>query len=168
MTNIVLTGFMGTGKSTIGRAVAQLLGREFVDTDALIVERHGEIEAIFATLGEQAFRAMERNIATELADRGDLVVATGGRFMLDPHNRDALAESVVLRLTATEDEIVRRVTADGIEHRPLLADADDPRAVVVDLLREREAAYAAFPSIETTDRTVEEIAADVVSAAGLI
>ena len=79
--NVVLTGFMGTGKSTVGRLLAERLGYEFVDTDQLIVERYGPIPEIFATDGEAAFRAYEREVAGELAERQGLVIATGGRAL---------------------------------------------------------------------------------------
>lgn len=163
MTTVVLTGFMGTGKSTIGRALAAALGYAFVDTDALIVERHGEIEAIFATLGEQAFRAMERAVADELAARDEVVIATGGRFMLDPHNAAALADARVFTLAADVEEIVRRVSADGIASRPLLANADDPAAVVAELLNQRRDAYGAFETIDTTSRAIGEVVEDLAA-----
>ena len=88
--NIVLTGFMGTGKSTIGRGLATRLGYKFVDTDAMIVERHGTIAQIFEKGGEGAFRQLERDTAVELAGRSGCVISTGGRFMLDEHNASVL------------------------------------------------------------------------------
>ena len=90
MSNVVLTGFMGTGKSTIGRALARELGYEFIDTDAMIVDRYGTIAQIFEQGGEDAFRQHERNTAVELAGRSGCVISTGGRFMLDDHNAAAL------------------------------------------------------------------------------
>src|SRR6187399_1176730 len=91
--NIVLTGFMGTGKTTVGRLLAARLGYEFVDTDEAIVERHGEIADIFRTRGEEAFRQIERQLAAELASRERLVISTGGRMMLDPDNVAALGRN---------------------------------------------------------------------------
>ena len=75
--NVVLTGFMGTGKTTVGRLLADELGYEFVDTDELIEQRHGSIVDIFATRGEEAFRRLEREVAAELARRSGLVISTG-------------------------------------------------------------------------------------------
>ncbi len=67
--NIVLTGFMGTGKTTVGRLLAEQLGYEFVDTDVVIEERHGRIADLFRSIGEEAFRNIERELAAELAER---------------------------------------------------------------------------------------------------
>src|SRR5690606_6565646 len=101
MRNVVLTGFMGTGKTTVGRLLAERLGFEFVDTDALITERHGPIPEIFARDGEAAFRQFERALAAELAERSGLVVSTGGRLMLDPASAAALGNgAAVFCLTA--------------------------------------------------------------------
>ena len=89
--NIILTGFMGTGKTTVGRLLAERLGREFVDTDDLIVARAGRpIADIFNDDGETRFREWEAQVAGELAGRRGLVIATGGRLMLDPDNAAAL------------------------------------------------------------------------------
>ena len=88
--NIVLTGMPGSGKSTVGRLIAEKLSRPFVDTDSLIVERHGEIAGIFREQGEQAFRDIESGIIRELASKTGLVVATGGGAVLRSENVDAL------------------------------------------------------------------------------
>ena len=81
--NIVLTGFMGSGKTTVGSILADRLGREFIDTDAVIESSSGPIAGIVAASGWPAFRAMEREVASGLAGRSGLVIATGGRLMLD-------------------------------------------------------------------------------------
>lgn len=161
--NVVLTGFMGTGKTTVGRLLAARLGYELVDTDAVIVERHGPIPAIFAERGEEAFRAIERSVAAELAQRSGLVVSTGGRMLLDQANATALgATGRVFCLTATVDTIVGRVAPDGdATGRPLLA-GGDVRERITALLVERAAGYAAFEQVVTDGRTPDEIADDVV------
>jgi shikimate kinase len=94
--NLILTGFMGTGKTTVGRLVAQKLGREFIDTDIVIEERHGPIDAIFNSQGESAFRDIERALAHELGQRTGLVIATGGRMLIDPENVKALRRSTTV------------------------------------------------------------------------
>jgi len=162
--NVVLTGFMGTGKTTVGRVLADRLGYEFVDTDAVIEARHGPIPDIFAEHGEQAFRAMEHDVARELGERDGLVVATGGRLMLDPANAEALGRTGdVFCLTADVDEIVRRlVDDDGPTDRPLLA-VDDPRARIAELLAERAEGYARFEQIPTADRSPTDIATSIQS-----
>lgn len=162
--NVVLTGFMGTGKSTVGRLLAELLGFEFVDTDALIVERHGPIPEIFARAGEAAFRRYEHGVAVELAARDGVVIATGGRLLLDPRNRDVLAASGrVFCLTAGLDTILARVAAEGIAHdRPLLA-GPDVEARISALLAERAEGYAQFEPVVTDRRTAAEVAAEIAN-----
>ena len=148
--NIVLTGFMGTGKTTVGRLLAEQLGYEFVDTDQLIEERHGKIAEIFRSRGEEAFRQIERELAAELAARDRLVISTGGRLMLDPHNVASLSRNGrVFCLVATPDEIFDRVTKDesAIE-RPLLS-VPDPRQRIVELLAERSPDYRRFAQLTT-------------------
>jgi len=160
--NIVLTGFMGTGKTTIGVLLAERLGLTFVDTDATIEERDGPIAEIFADRGEAAFRAMEHALAIELSASHGMVISTGGAMMLNPDNVAALtAHGDVFCLTATTDDILERVSsgADPIV-RPLLAVAD-PRRRIDELLRERAAAYAQFPQVDTTGQSPEHIAGEI-------
>lgn len=162
--NIVLTGFMGTGKTTVGRVLAEKLGFEFVDTDAVIENRHGPIHEIFRNHGEPAFRAMERELTNELAERTELVIATGGRMMLDPANVAALSRNGrVFCLVATADEILERIAADaeGME-RPLLA-AQDRRSRIEHLLAERSEGYNKFTQLRTDGRTPEAIATEIAT-----
>ena len=108
--NVVLTGFMATGKSTVGRLVAAGLRYGFVDTDRMIEERHGSIPEIFASDGEEHFRAIERGIAEELAELSALVISTGGGLMLDASAGPTLAASGrVFCLTARVETIWKRV-----------------------------------------------------------
>ena len=160
---MVLTGFMGTGKSTVGRLIARELGWTFVDTDDVIVDRHGAIEAIFETRGEDAFRALEREVAAEVAGRQHHVIATGGRMLLDAANADALtATGRVFCLVADADEIIRRLRADTDGPvRPLLA-GKDPTVAVTRLLEERAAGYGQFEQVPTDGRTPEDIAANII------
>jgi shikimate kinase len=163
LTNIVLTGFMGTGKTTVGRALADKLGFEFADTDAVIVERHGPIADIFAQQGEDSFRAIERDLAAELADRSGLVVSTGGRMMLDPANAATLgARGRVFCLAASVDELHRRIVEGSGAPRPLLA-GDDPRARIEELLAERAEGYGVFPQVDTDGRSPTTIADDIIA-----
>jgi shikimate kinase len=164
MSNVVLTGFMGTGKSTVGRALASALDFEFVDTDAIIVERHGSISQIFERGGEGAFRQLERDTAVELAGRTRCVIATGGRFMLDEHNATVLAPSSdVFALIAEPEEIARRVLKDGIATRPLLADAPDPLQRIREMVEQRRAGYAKFATVKTDGRAADEIVREIVA-----
>jgi shikimate kinase len=162
--NVVLTGFMGTGKTTVGRSLAERLGYEFVDTDQLIESRHGPIPRIFAEHGEGEFRRLEREVAAELADREQIVISTGGRLMLDAVNAARLeATGAVFCLTASVDTILARVSADESSvERPLLS-GGDVRRRIAELLADRADAYARFEQVDTEDRSPSEIA-DVVIA----
>jgi shikimate kinase len=160
--NLVLTGFMGTGKTTVGRELAFKLGMGFVDTDELIESRHGPIAVIFEEQGEAAFREMERAIASELGQRRGLVVATGGRMILDPVGYTELSRyGRIFCLVATPDEIYRRVTIDPLrQDRPLLK-VDDPRERIIELMAERQDDYARFPQVFTDNRDPGAIADEV-------
>ena len=162
--NIVLTGFMGTGKSTIARLLAAALGREFIDTDVLIIARHGEIADIFLQQGEATFREIEKELATELASRDGLVVASGGGMLLDPEVADIIGgEARVFCLTAESDTILARVVGDKSGTvRPLLA-GPDPGGRVTDLLAQRAIRYRAFEQVPTDDRTPDDVVADIIA-----
>ena len=157
-------GFMGTGKSEVGRRLAQRLGRAFVDTDRLVEARAGKrIATIFAEDGEPAFRTLERAAVAEAAGRGGPVVAVGGGAVLDPENVRCLrAAGVLVYLTARPEIIMGRV-GDG-STRPLLR--DDPRTAVVRLLAERGPVYAAAADItvETSERTADEVVGEIQRA----
>jgi shikimate kinase len=155
--NIVLTGFMGTGKSAVGQRLATLTGREYVDTDAEIIAKHGAIEHIFTRDGEEHFRALEREVVSDLAPRRNIVIATGGGTLLDEDNVLALLGAEIFTLKADPDEIVRRVMADGIEGRPLLSNSDDPSETIRALLAERAEAYERFSSVDTTGKSIDEV-----------
>lgn len=170
MTNVVVTGFMGTGKTTVGREVARRLGRPFMDMDAEIEARAGKsIPCICAEDGEAAFRQMEAALCEELSVRQGLVIATGGGALVNPVNRVRMMESgTVVCLTCNVDEILRRVKRAGNSDRPLL-DVADPRAEIEQLVEMRHEAYAAIPwQIDTAGLSIEEVAARVVEIAGVI
>ena len=94
MDNVVLFGFMGCGKSTVGALLARKTGRPLLDTDGYLEQKYGRsIPQIFASDGEETFRRMERQVCRELAGRRDLVVATGGGVILRPENVEALREA---------------------------------------------------------------------------
>lgn len=159
----MLTGFMGTGKTTVGRLIAHDLGWVFVDTDHLIIERHGSIDEIFAQQGEGTFRELERQVAAEVAAGRRHVIATGGRMLLDEVNADVLtATGRVFCLAADAGEIIRRLRADvDGPVRPLLA-GDDPAAAVARLLNERAAGYGQFEQVLTAGRSPQDIATDII------
>jgi shikimate kinase / 3-dehydroquinate synthase len=161
--NIILTGFMGTGKTTIGKLLASRLGREFIDTDELIQVRHGRsIPEIFLELGEAAFRQMETDLVQELAEREGLVISTGGRLMLDPANVRALSQNGrVFCLIATPEEILMRLRNDKEHLRPLL-EVPNPGERIVELLQQREKGYQRFPQVMTNDKQPAEVTKDLL------
>lgn len=168
--NLVITGFMGTGKTSVGRVVAQRLDREFVDMDAEIEARAGKtVASIFAEDGESAFRGMERALVSELSTRTGLVIATGGGTLVDPVNARLMSRhGTIVCLTADPNEILERVTASGAPSRPLL-DVPDPRAEVALLLAARYQAYATIPwQIDTTGLSVTEAAQRVQALADIV
>ncbi len=157
VSNIVLVGFMGTGKTTIGRAVAQRCGSRFVDMDDVIVERAGKaIPEIFRDDGEAGFRKIERKVAHDLANESGLVIATGGGVVLDPDNMaDFTRTGTVICLSATPEAILARVQHDT--NRPLLQE-EDVLGKINALLEKRRALYDAIPNqIDTTLLTTEEV-----------
>ena len=166
--NIILTGFMGTGKSSIGREVAARAGRPFVDLDDLIVERAGKpIPDIFAQDGEPAFRALEAAVCAEMAAPAGRVIATGGGAVVDPANREALAAGgTLICLDADPAAILARVGHE--QDRPMLA-GEDRRSRITALLIQRAGAYAAIPHhLDTTHLSIPAAAERVLGiAAGL-
>ena len=157
-TNIVLIGFMGSGKSSIGRRVAAHLGFQFVDTDALLVERDGrEIAEIFAREGEARFRDLETAVLESLSTREHCVISTGGGVILREENRALLRQlGLVVWLTASEDVIFERVSRTNT--RPLLHTAD-PRETVTQLLAARRPLYAAAAQFTVDTTTLAHAAA---------
>ena len=167
MRNIVLTGFMGTGKTVLGRAVAQRIDAIFIDMDAEIEARAGKsIPCIFSEDGEAAFRHMERSFCKELSGREELVVATGGGALVDPISRSMMLDTgAVFCLTCSPDEILRRVSAENAPQRPLLH-TPDPRVEISRLLADRSEAYAAIPwQIDTSSTSVEKAVDQIVALA---
>ncbi len=161
--NIILCGFMGTGKTTVGKLVAERLGWRFVDTDQVIESRDGRsIKAIFAQDGEAAFRRMEAELCAELVGWRRTVIATGGGIVLEPANRENLASAgLVVCLEAPASEIVGRLS--GVTDRPLLADAD-PVVRINDLLAARAEAYSALPyHVNTAGCLPEHVAQQVIA-----
>jgi len=162
--NIIFTGFMGTGKTTVGKLLAKKLNREFIDTDQLIEERQGlTIPEIFANLGESAFRKMEADIAKELGEREGLVISTGGRLMLDPSNVAALSDKGrVFCLVATPQEILSRLEGDKDHRRPLL-DVPNPSEQIVELLQKRKKGYQRFLKLTTDDVQPSDITENLLN-----
>jgi shikimate kinase len=166
MTNIILTGFMGSGKTTVGKLLAHRLQFTFVDTDDVIEDRAGmPISDIFATQGEFVFRQMEAEVSQDLARQDELVVSTGGGLMLNQENAKVLGENGrIFCLIASPDDILQRVLKDGAT-RPLLAD-ENPRARIEAILRERADVYAQFEQISTSGKTPQQVANEIMVQLG--
>lgn len=161
--NIIVTGFMATGKTTVGRLLAEHLDYNFVDTDDVIVERAGmPVVRIFEAQGEAAFRKMESELARELGSRQGLVISTGGGMLLNPENAAALSRNgQIFCLVATPEEIFDRVSRDTRAKRPLL-ESDDPMLQLTRLLRQREQCYKKFTQVRTSAKPPEEVVSDLI------
>jgi len=156
--NIILIGFMGTGKSAVGERLAARLEREFIDIDRRIEEVAGHsIPELFRLEGEAGFRDRESQILRSLLGSQSAVIATGGGIMgRDENVRLLRALGKLVCLTARPEMILERTRP--WEDRPLLAGAAEPAEVVSRLLRERAARYAlAEQTVETSDLTVDEV-----------
>ncbi len=162
--NIVLIGFMGTGKTTVGRLLAQKLGRKFIETDSVIERLAGKsIPQIFQSDGEIAFRELEIEAIKETARSKRAVIAGGGGIVLNKINIDRLKENgKIVYLTAAPREIIKRVAA-GAGQRPLL-EVGNPALAVRDLLRFRKPFYerSADIIINTANMDIEAIAGQII------
>lgn len=162
---IVLTGFMGTGKSVVGRRLATRLGRELLDTDALIERAAGRsVREIFAADGEPRFRELERAAVAEACAAGDVVVSTGGGTLIDERNFQALAkDGLVVCLTASPRTIARRVRG-SVHERPLLHGHPSLTGRIRELLEARAPTYARIPlQVDTSSLSVDEVVAEIAT-----
>ncbi|HEY1719193.1 MAG TPA: shikimate kinase [Verrucomicrobiae bacterium] len=160
--NLALIGFMGTGKTSVGRLVAESLDFDYLDTDEMIQSGTGRIISdIFKTDGEPAFRALEEKVVVELANRAKTVVATGGGLPTDPKNLANLKKhALVVCLWASPEKIWERVKNQS--HRPLLHD-ENPQAKIRELLAAREPFYKQADVLLNTElRSVREVAQQIV------
>jgi shikimate kinase len=161
-TRIVLVGFMGAGKTTVGRHLASILGWEFVDLDDQVVERAGKsVAAIFREHGEAAFRAAEHEAAVELKLRRFVVIAAGGGAFMAPDTRAALsADAVTVWLRCELSALLARIANDG--SRPLAGS----RETISALLTEREPIYRrADVVVDTTSVAPPDAAREIARAA---
>ena len=162
-TNVALIGFMGTGKTAVGKVLAEKLGRSFVELDLLIEQKVGEpISEIFQQDGEIAFRELEIEVAREVSKGRDLVIACGGGIVLNKINVDRLKENaIIVYLTASPGVILKRV-ANEEGQRPLL-EVDNPTLTIREMLRFRKPFYE-----RAADIIINTSRLDINSAAGLI
>ena len=160
--NLVLLGFMGTGKSAVGRRVAALAGASFFEMDAELEQRAGKpISRIFSEDGEPAFRAMEARLAEEWGRKEGAVISCGGGVALRGENLRALETNGLLVCLTARPEVLLERTARS-KKRPLLA-GEDPQKKIRDLLAARAPAYAKIPvQVDTSDASLDELAAHLL------
>jgi shikimate kinase len=159
--NIILTGFMGVGKTSVGTRLAKDLNYAFVDTDEQIeADQKTSIAGIFSNFGEALFRDVEARIIRQVLENEGQVVSTGGGAVIRDENRKAFKENgVTICLTAHPDTIYARIRHET--HRPLLQ-GPDPQAKVRELLAARERFYhQADFIIDTSERSVDDVIAEI-------
>ena len=147
--NIFLVGLMGAGKTTIGRLLAKRLKKTFIDTDHELELRTGvKIPLIFELEGEDGFREREAALISELTQRQDIILATGGGAILRTENRQALAQNgTVIYLDAKVEDLWQRTQHD--KNRPLLQ-TNDPKAKLAELFAQRDPLYREIANIVIT------------------
>lgn len=156
--NIYLAGFMGTGKSTVGRELARLMGRKFVDTDVTLERQLGmNANEVFTLHGEQFFRQRERELALALSQENNRIIATGGGTLLDRDVRKAFNSSgLIICLFTAQDPLVARL--ERSDKRPLLKGVDLKNRVE-QLMAQRQEVYDRISvRVDTTNLTPQEAA----------
>lgn len=165
MNNIILIGFMGSGKSTIGRYLSTNMNKKQIDTDWYIEKKSGmKISEIFEKQGEQAFRQMETDCLQELAADKDssYIISVGGGLPMRPINRKLLRNlGTIIYLKAEVDTLMDRLSGDN--KRPLLR-SDNPRERIQALMAQRESTYKGIADyiITTDNRSIKEIGQDII------
>ncbi|HJO60695.1 MAG: shikimate kinase [SAR202 cluster bacterium] len=166
--NIYLTGFSGSGKSTVGKALSFLTGQEFVDIDLMIEEiEQKPIPDIFNCEGEEYFRAVETDCLKKISNRTNLIVSTGGGLAVDPVNVEAMENSgCIIWLKASPETILERLNIQnentGIDNdRPMLI-SEEPLERIKKLLDSRQDAYKRSHAIVETDRKNVEVVAEEI------
>ena len=165
MKNVVLIGFMGTGKTSTGKALAAKLGYAFLDIDQKIEEEQGRsISEIFSAEGEDYFRRCEKEMVDRASKRKNTVIATGGGTVKNPENMAALREGgIVVCLSANVDTVLERTRKKGV--RPILdgKDEGDRRLAVESLMEERKELYRqADYTVDTSDMSPLQVVDDIV------
>jgi shikimate kinase len=162
MKNIVLTGFMGSGKTAVGRILSERLNVEFVDMDDLIEkEQEMSIREIFSRFGEKRFRELEKEMAGRVSQEKNQVIATGGGVVLSSENMANLRkDGIIIWLVVSPEAVLKRTQSDG--SRPLLQ-VNSPEKKIKELLEFREPFYAkADFKVETSDCSIDEVAGQIL------
>jgi shikimate kinase len=161
--NVILCGFMATGKSSVGKLLAEVLGYDFLDMDAVIEAEQGiSIPQIFSSWGEPAFRELESRMVDQIAHRSRHVIATGGGTVVNPVNLEKLKRcGVLINLTADVQTILAR--AGSGDDRPMLRAADREERIRA-LMEQRAPAYAqADFSVDTSALTIDQVVQAIVN-----
>ncbi|MGE4570201.1 MAG: shikimate kinase [Gammaproteobacteria bacterium] len=157
--NIVLVGPMGSGKTTVGRRLADELGCDFFDSDHEIIDKTGvSIEHIFDIEGEKGFRNRETQMLSELSQKTGVVIATGGGIVLRSENRALLQQSgIVVYLASSIEQLLQRTSKS--KNRPILEKSLDREKTIRDILSAREAYYREVSDLEvdTTGKQLYEV-----------
>ncbi len=177
MKKVILTGFMATGKSTVARHLARRLRWRLIDCDVEISARAGKpIPQIFRDCGEAYFRTLERSVIAEITSdprrcaqcghRRPAVIATGGGAIVDPQNYAALRNCGVIICLSARPEVIARRVASSVKARPMLAHSGMPvKQRIAELMEQRREAYArATFTIDTSDRSVEQVVDAILDA----
>lgn len=160
--NIVLCGMMGVGKTSVGKKLEFLTKSKCVDTDEMIVEKHGKISDIFANYGEKYFRDLETEVAEKLSKTDNLIIATGGGFVLRKENADFLKQNgKIVFLRAKLETLLSRVACN--DSRPLLKEGAEKK--LKELLPVRTPIYESVADyiLDTDGKTVSEIANEILN-----
>lgn len=156
---------MGSGKTSVGKRLANELNLDFIDSDHEIERRTGTtIPIIFDIEGEAGFRKRETAVIDELTARNNIVLATGGGAVLQSENRDRLkARGTVVYLSATAEELYERTARD--RNRPLLQ-TEDPRSKIIELLQERDPLYREIAdfSVSTGRQNIQKVVSEIITA----
>lgn len=168
-TNIALIGYMGTGKTAVGQALARKLGMKFIELDRLIEEQAGKkIAEIFRAQDETAFRELEIEATRQIAGEKNAVIACGGGIVLNKINIDRLREdAIMVYLTASPQTILKRVAGEKGQ-RPLLA-VDDQLKTITDMLKFRKPYYerSADITVNTSRLSIDGAAEEIIRKLGL-
>ncbi|MFQ5800722.1 MAG: shikimate kinase [Candidatus Hydrothermarchaeales archaeon] len=162
MKNIILTGFMGAGKSAVGKKLAERLSMEIIDTDDVIEQESGmKISDIFSQSGEPHFRKLEKIVVEEVSTFNNHVIITGGGVVVNKENIENLRKNgIIVYLHTTPEVIYERVKSET--HRPLLQ-AKDPMKKIKELLDYRAQFYANNDiEVDTSNLSVDEVVEEII------
>jgi len=166
--NITLIGFMGTGKTSIGRLLAQKMMLNFIDVDELIENQIGKPISMIFEDGEKKFRELERKKIKSLMKKKNCVISCGGGIILNNDNMEILQQiSEIILLEGSKETILRHIMSDGKEKRPLL-NQEDPLNEIENILRIRKPLYDKFASfrIIIDHKSIDEIVNEIIKILG--